>query len=193
MTPNNRDNLTVNLPCRAKTGRKRRNGYFPAMDTLRGNFADRSDPLEDSEEFDQAEEYLNLWIENGNTLSVNDSIHLAYLIKELGKEQEAFTILYNARNSVESQLNKNAGFSTYFTLARIHSILGEKDEALEYLSEAAKFGFEWGWQDFIEIDPTFENLQNNPKFQAIVKRAQSEKAAIRVQIREAEKRGEIDL
>ena len=163
------------------------------MDTLRGNFADRSDPLEDSEEFDQAEEYLNLWIENGNTLSVNDSIHLAYLIKELGKEQEAFTILYNARNSVESQLNKNAGFSTYFNLARIHSILGEKDEALKYLSEAVKFGFEWGWQDFIEIDPTFENLRNDPKFQAIVKQARDEHAAIRAQVQEIMEQENIDL
>jgi len=71
--------------------------------------------------------------------------------------------------------------------------LGEKDEALKFLSEAAKFGFEWGWQDFIEIDPTFENLRDDPEFKAIVKQVRDEKAAIRAQVQEIMERDEIDL
>ena len=152
----------------------------------------------DKKEFSQAEKYFNLWIEGGNRFPYfsGDSIAYAYLIKGLGREQEAITILHNSRNSFKSQLNKNANFSTYSNLARIHAIMGENDEALKYLSEAAKYMFEfgsWGWYDYIEIDPTFENLRNDPKFQAIVKQAQDEHAVIRAQVQEIMERDNIDL
>jgi len=39
----------------------------------------------------------------------------------------------------------------------------------------------------------FENLWDNEEFQAIVKRDQDEKAAIRAQVREMEARGELTL
>jgi len=49
------------------------------------------------------------------------------------------------------------------------------------------------WHDFILIDPFFESLRDDPEFEAIVKQAQEEKAALRVQIREMEERGELNL
>ena len=152
----------------------------------------------DKKEFSQAEKYFNLWIEGGNPFPFfsGDSIAYAYLIKGLGREQEAFTFLNNSRNSFKSQLNRNASFITYWNLARIHAILGEKDEALDYLSEAAKFKFEfglWGWYDYMELDPIFEILHNDPKFQAIVKQTRDEKAAIRAQVQEIMEQEDIDL
>jgi len=41
--------------------------------------------------------------------------------------------------------------------------------------------------------PFFESFKDDPEFQAIVKRAQEEKAAIRAQVREMEERGNLDL
>jgi len=64
---------------------------------------------------------------------------------------------------------------------------------LKYLAESAKRGFTFGYQDFILIDPFFESLRDDPEFQAIVKQAQEEKAALRAQVREMEERGELDL
>jgi len=43
------------------------------------------------------------------------------------------------------------------------------------------------------IDPLFESLRDDPEFQAIIKQAQEEKAALRAQVREMEERGELDL
>ena len=56
-----------------------------------------------------------------------------------------------------------------------------------------EFEFGFGLHDFILIDPFFEGLWDDPEFQAIVKQAQEEKAALRAQVREMEERGELDL
>lgn len=39
----------------------------------------------------------------------------------------------------------------------------------------------------------FETLRNDPEFKAIVKKVQEEKAAIRMQIKEMENTGQLDL
>ena len=81
----------------------------------------------------------------------------------------------------------------FYTFTDPHNILNEKEKALEYLSKAAEFGFTWGYHDIVEIYPSLENFRNDPEFQAIVKRAQDEKAAIRAQVQEMIESGEIDL
>ena len=75
----------------------------------------------------------------------------------------------------------------------MNAFQGDRDEALKYLAEYAKLGFRSGDHDFILIDPFFESLRDDPEFQAIVKKAQEEKAALRAQVREIEERGELDL
>jgi len=61
------------------------------------------------------------------------------------------------------------------------------------LAEHAKLGFPRGWHDFLLIDPFFESLRDDPEFKSIMKQAQNEKAALRVQVREMEERGELTL
>jgi len=85
------------------------------------------------------------------------------------------------------------GRNAYISLSRIYAFQGDRDEALKHLAEYAKLGFRGGHHDFILIDPFFESLRDDPEFQAIVKQAQEEKAAIRAQVREMEERGELDL
>ena len=43
------------------------------------------------------------------------------------------------------------------------------------------------------VDPFFANLRDDVEFQAIVKKAQEEKAALRARVREMEERGELQL
>jgi hypothetical protein len=81
----------------------------------------------------------------------------------------------------------------YYELAAIYAFQGDRKKGLKYLAEFAKRGFYNGWYDFILINPFFENLWDDPDFQAIVKQAQEEKAALRAQVREMEERGELDL
>jgi len=78
-------------------------------------------------------------------------------------------------------------------LSAIYAIQNDNSASLKYLEAAfAIWGFR-PYDDQIEIDPIFESLWDDPKFKALIKRAQDEKAAIRAQIREMEERGEIDL
>ena len=68
-----------------------------------------------------------------------------------------------------------------------------REKALEYLAKAVDLRLMWGWHDFLEINPIFEKLWDDPEFKALVKRAQDEKAAIRAQVQEMIDKGEIDL
>jgi TolB-like protein len=143
--------------------------------------------------YDQAEASLNQLKESGGLTNVGDSIYLAYLDKKLGKENEANSILANIRSSYEPKLTDNSPWWHFYGMASVHSQLENKDQALSYLTKAVDAGLQMGWHDGLEIDPTFENLHNDPEFKAIIKRAQDEKAAIRAQVREIEESGEIDL
>ena len=94
---------------------------------------------------------------------------------------------------MEKQLVNTENMWTYLNLSSIHAILDEKEKALEYLAKAVDLRLMWGWHDYLEINPLFENLHDDPEFKAIVKRAQDEKAAIRAQVQEMVDNGEIDL
>jgi len=75
----------------------------------------------------------------------------------------------------------------------MHAFQGNEKEAFRYLTAYSNRGFNWGWDDFILIDPFFESLREDPEFKSIVKQAKEEKAALRAQVRDMEQRGELDL
>ncbi len=133
---------------------------------------------------------MNLRLEQGSKFGRLDTLYIVYLYKKLGNEEEASEILN--RSSVD-KLTKNRDWQTLVLLSVVHALKEEREEALQYLSDAAKLGFKGGWHDLIETYPFFENLRDDPEFKAIVKRAQDEKAALRAQVREMEERGELDL
>ena len=84
----------------------------------------------------------------------------------MGKTKEAHQI-----GKLESRLDDGKTFPLW-PFARIYAYQGDRDQALEYLAENAKKGFNDGNQDFILIDPFYESLRDDPKLQAIVKKAQ---------------------
>jgi hypothetical protein len=117
----------------------------------------------------------------------------------LGKTEEAKKIFTEQIEILESasDLERSNIFwdprNSLLHLSRMHAFMGDRKEALKYLAEYAKLGFTWGSHDFLLIDPFFESLRNDPEFKAIIKQAQDEKAALRVQVREMEERGELTL
>jgi tetratricopeptide (TPR) repeat protein len=117
------------------------------------------------------------------------NIYLGYVYKQLGRTEEAEKVFAEQIKMLQSSENRNG----YYDLAKIYAFQGNKKLALKYLAEYAKRGFTRGLHDFILIDPFFESLRDDPDFQAIAKQAQEEKAAMRAQVRDMEKRGELDL
>ncbi|MCK5279589.1 MAG: tetratricopeptide repeat protein, partial [Cyclobacteriaceae bacterium] len=147
-----------------------------------------------NKEFDRAQKNLNSRLEQGGKFGRLDTLYIVYLYQKLGNEEEASAILN--RSSV-NRLTENRDWVTLILMSVIHALKEEREESLQYLSDAAKLGFTggWrGWHDLIETYPFFENFRDDPEFKAIVKRAQDEKAALRAQVREMEERGfEMDL
>jgi tetratricopeptide (TPR) repeat protein len=152
-----------------------------------------------SGDYSQAEAHQIHYIDASSSPSAIDSAFLAFIYNELGREQEAFTLLKSSRNSLEKQLKEQESWMANFTLSQICAVLDENEEALKYLSNVLVLGFGdyWdvgnAWFDLIELLPTYAKIRNNPEFKAIVKRARDEKAAIRAQVQEMVESGELDL
>jgi tetratricopeptide (TPR) repeat protein len=150
-------------------------------------------------EFAKAEQYFGQWSNTGpehsNSLG-QMNYEIGYVYDQLGRTDEAAKIFEAQIKRQESELNNSVAAN--LDLARIYAFTGNRDKALNYLTAYTRGGYSWtgnhrGWQDFILIDPFFASLRDDPEFQAIVKQAQEEKAAMRAQVREMEKRGELDL
>jgi hypothetical protein len=112
----------------------------------------------------------------------------------LERNDEAIMILNSLRNRFEKILQESSGGRYPLNqMPSIYALLNEKEEALRYLSEFAKQGFNGGMQDLVINSPLYEYLWDDREFKAIVKREQEKKASIRTQIRKIEERGELDL
>lgn len=147
-----------------------------------------------SGEFERAEQQYKQYRDDRRDW---DGLEIALVYYKLGKTEEAERIFTEEIEKGQSRLGKvkvrrwRAGI--HYKLARIYAFTGKRNEALKYLAECAKIGFHGGDHDYILVDPFFESLRDDPEFQAIVKEAQEEKAALRAKVREMEERGELDL
>jgi tetratricopeptide (TPR) repeat protein len=144
-------------------------------------------------EFEKAEQYFYQWKnatdDPGVEVFMNHEI--GYVYYQLGKTKEAEKIFKEQIQKQHSILDK--GRNPNYILARIYAFQGDRKEALKYLAEVASYGFTNGWHDFILLDPILKSLRDDPDFKAIVKQAQEKKATLRMQVREMEERGELDL
>jgi len=152
-------------------------------------------------EFEKAEQYFYQYQDTRQESWLITSRYwdyqIGYIYHKLGRTEEAEKTFTEQIQKLQTWQNKGLPFEgrwiSYLHLARIYAFQGHRNKALKHLSKYAELGFTAGWHDFILIDPFFESLKDDPQFKAIVKQAQDEKAAIRVQVREMEERGELTL
>jgi len=148
-------------------------------------------------EFELADNYYKLLVDSAGGIGWMkfDSISLAYMYRNLGRDSLAEITLDKIRRSFEYKLKTSPdGHYPLINMPSIYALLGDKEKAISYLSELIDQDYVvWGLQDMVKNSPLYENLWGDPKFEALVKRMQDDKAAIRAQIREMEKPGEIAL
>jgi TolB-like protein/AraC-like DNA-binding protein/Tfp pilus assembly protein PilF len=149
-------------------------------------------------DFKKAEGYLNKAIATDHDSFTWEKgyydVYCNYLLKETGRNSDALTGLRNSIINYESDLLKVYGLElsrVRLKLAASYAMLGEKEKALEYLSQLEKYGlFEFP----ISLSfPGFDGLRNDPEFQAIVKRIEDQRAVLREKVREMEESGELRL
>jgi len=137
--------------------------------------------------FEQAEKNYEQLVETGNRLELYDSIFLAYMYKHLRREKDYQKTIDFCRTKCEDLWRKNKENFYYIeNLIPLYAILNEKEKILKSLSELEKTGFHFNIFDFIEISPVFENIRENPKFQAILRQVHEKKAVVKAQIRDME-------
>ncbi len=147
-------------------------------------------------ELEKAEMYYNNAINSGYNRTEDDIIYLAYLYKETGREEEAFSLL---NNSIQMNYNLLGGkirswdwIEIKSRLAAAHSVKGENEKALKYLSEVGN-ACVFGTPFYINYFPGFYKLQGYPEFRALVNRNKNEQDSLRAQVKKMELREEIHL
>lgn len=144
-------------------------------------------------EYKLAEESFIKMSDIGRTPFILDSTKMVLVYKKLGYDNEGVAMIKSIKDSYENILDLKKYWIPNYALASIHSVMGNKDEALQYLSNAVDAGIDFGNLNFLEIDPTFQELWNDPQYKAILKRAQEEKAYIRAHFKLLEEKGEFEL
>jgi TolB-like protein/Tfp pilus assembly protein PilF len=143
----------------------------------------------------EAEKYFNKAKGEGYTQTVFDDVYIACLFKETGRNSDALFLLNKSiKRDRELNMQSSGLYSKLMRLqlAAYYAILGENKKSMEYLSELENEGI-FEYPITLKTFPGFDNLRKNPEFKTIVKRVEDEKATLRAQVKEMEKRGEIDL
>ena len=146
----------------------------------------------DLNDFEQAEKDYDQFIEAGGGLQLHDSIFLAYMYKQLGRNEDyQMTINYCLTRYEDLFDDNKENFDAIGSLLNIYAILDEKEKALKYLSKFEKTGFHFSTFDLIEISPIFENIRDDKEFKAVIRRVHEKKAVMKAQIREMEADGRL--
>ena len=133
--------------------------------------------------------------EKAKGLSVMDYPYLEGVLKLMDGDMEEATRILKKRIY---ELETDSSFYTlwydndYF-IAECYALLGDEENAIKWLGQAADRGFWNGNHDYMLIDPAFNAIRDDPRFQAIYEKAQKEKAQIREEVLKMIDSGELEL
>jgi TolB-like protein/DNA-binding SARP family transcriptional activator len=108
--------------------------------------------------------------------------NLAFSYWKLGRKEEALELFEQNVSTDHGALESgNEWFLPRYDLARIHAVLGDKEEAYRWLEEA----IDAGWRSYYRIgmgsrDPMLENLREDERFQQVVAEVKAEVDSMRV-------------
>ena len=89
----------------------------------------------------------------------------AHVLRKNGKEQDAQVQIALAREAIERYMSGQA-----YDMAKINAFTGDKETALDFLEQFVPW---FGLQAWIDKDPLFENLHDEPRFHEIVRKSQT--------------------
>jgi TolB-like protein/Flp pilus assembly protein TadD len=116
------------------------------------------------------------------TIKYGPAVEYGYFNWKDGKVKEAKDIFAPIKKSNEEEIKEGMENYNYpYELARIYSIEGNKDKALENLKLAIKFG----WKNYLyaKADPLLENIRNDSGFVLLIKDIQNEIIAMKSKIK----------
>jgi TolB-like protein len=131
-------------------------------------------------------------------INAEDSVFIAYIYKNSGREKEAAEIVRRTIISFDRNSKADTGPAPFFFKSLLYSMTGDREKSIENLSKAVKIGPIIGPTYLVlyhNLDgfPFYESLKNDSRFATILKQAKDQAARSRAEVDELRKRGEIDL
>jgi len=138
--------------------------------------------------YDEAEVYYRKWeaksTESGEKVLFNRH-RFALILWMNGKKEEATKLFYEHMEVCGNSIRRGGLYGktlAAYDLAGIQAILGDKEEAYNWLRIYEKDGFIYGLHKYIQIDQLFESLWEDEEFKAIAQRQEKKLAGIRADI-----------
>jgi len=115
-----------------------------------------------------------------------------YVLWQLGQKEEALKQIELSNNyllkSIQLGRMLSSGGAAQYDIAGNYALLGNKEKAYEWLDKFDKFGWRWASIHFMEVDPLFDNLRSDAKFQTLLKRVLKEKKKIKAKVLNVQKK-----
>jgi TolB-like protein/class 3 adenylate cyclase/Tfp pilus assembly protein PilF len=148
-----------------------------------------AESLLNMKEYDEAEVYYRKWeaksTESGEKVLFNRH-RFALILWMNGKKEEATELFYKHMEVCGNSIRRGGLYGktlAAYDLAGIHAILGDKEEAYNWLRIYEKDGFIYGLHKYILIDQLFESLWEDEEFKAIAQKQEEKLAKIRADIK----------
>lgn len=120
--------------------------------------------------------------EDTEDLEILYRVDAALAQRGLGRDAEAAATLDAVEERAHRRIARGVRHSDlYMTLARVHAVRGDADQAVHWLNEAVAHG---AWEYYLPNDPAFSTLRGDPRFQEIVREL---RASMRRQYENAER------
>jgi hypothetical protein len=113
-----------------------------------------------------------------------------YVLNKVGKKDSAMLVSDEELKTANLLLHDSTYHLSlpYYSKAAIYAMRGDYQESMVWLRKYAEKGFVWASEWYIENDPLFEGLKQNPhyfpEFMQIVNRAQARKMVMREKIKD---------
>jgi TolB-like protein/class 3 adenylate cyclase len=112
----------------------------------------------------------------------------AYILWSSGNKEAGIKEFEKAQKAMLNTKNFGRNFwAIDYDLAGVFCFLGHKEKAMEYLRSYSAHTWHVGLPYYIDKDPLFNNLRNDPEFQKIVADAKEKVAKIRERIKQLDK------
>jgi TolB-like protein/Tfp pilus assembly protein PilF len=102
--------------------------------------------------------------------NIMQAIDLSSLLQAVGKTEQAKTLQQAAVEAYDQPYFATGGYTMWIVSAKAQALalLGRKDEAIAELQRIVQKGWRMGWQWETDLNPNFDSLRGDPRYQAIV-------------------------
>jgi TolB-like protein/Tfp pilus assembly protein PilF len=108
-----------------------------------------------------------------NILQASD---LATLLQASGRDEQAETLLNGVLNAYDQPYFVTGSYKVWIVPAKAEALalLGRHEEALTELERIVNKGWRLGWKWMTELNPNFDSVRNDPRYQEIINYLQQE-------------------